>query len=643
MTGIVLYVKLAFATGVVLAPGWLVARALGIRSVGASLAWSLALIFGGLAVTFALQASLTLTVALLAVAAIAGAGVLVARGWAPAVSVPKRWWAMGGGVLVGIALWRVAGAVQGDGLFHLARVRKLRAFDELSLDGVSEFADGGLHPGYAFPLWHGFLALIAMIARTDPEQVVRHLPSLLAPLAVVIAYEVGWAMFRRTWAAGAVAAAQVALVCFAPGHGGAYALLSLPETAARQLLVPVALALALEAMEAPSRRLFASTAAGSLALAVVHPTYALFLWIPFIGFLIVRALWTRAEVGAGYVALGALILPASFFMLWLLPVVNQTSSVTPSDEEVRRAFDQYAGQLNVRSETLYSLAAEVFTRAGAVTVAALLLLPLAALASRRRWAAYVTGGSLAVFAVMLVPYFFTVLSELVSISQARRAAGFLPFAFAFVGGIGVLSRIIGPILPPIALVAGTLFQLAYPGDFTYVLDKGGPPWVVWFAVVGATAGLVVGFVRRGAPYEAMGGIAAAMFLLPVVAIGLARWDPVSTSSAGALSPGLVEAVRTQVPNGAVVYSDQETSYRLAAYAPVYVAVAPPGNVADTEANTPYERAEDARTFMRTGDLTIPARYGADYLVLNTARRPQPFDLPELYRDDSFVLYRLRKI
>jgi hypothetical protein len=138
----------------------------------------------------------------------------------------------------------------------------------------------------------------------------------------------------------------------------------------------------------------------------------------------------------------------------------------------------------------------------------------------------------------------------------------------------------------------------------------------------------------------MGGVAAAMFLLPVIAIGLARWDPVSAPSAGALTPGLVEAVRTRVPNGAVVYSDQETSYRLAASAPVYIAVAPPGNVADTEANRPYERAADARTFLRTGDLAIPARYGADYLVLNTARRRRPVDLPELYRDDRFVLYRL---
>lgn len=640
MTGVLLYARLALATGAVLAPGWLLARALGVRSVAATLAWSLALLFGALAVTFALQASLTLTVALLAVAAIAAGGVLLARGWEPAVSFPRRWWAAGAGVLVGIALWRVAGSVQGDGLFHLARARKLRAFDELSLDAVSEFVDGSLHPGYAFPLWHGFLALIAMISRTDPEQVVLHLPSLLAPLAVVIAYEVGWALFRRTWAAGAVAGAQVALVCFAPGHGGAYALLSLPETAARQLLVPVALALALEAMESPSRRLFASTAAASLVLAVVHPTYALFLWIPFVGFLAVRALWTRAEVGAGYVAFGALVLPASFFMLWLIPIVSSTASVTPTDEEVQRAFDQYAGQLNVRSENLYSLSAEVFTRAGAVTVAALLLLPLAALAARRRWAAYVTGGSLAVFAVMLVPYFFTVLAELVSISQARRAAGFLPFAFAFAGGMGVLSRIIGPVLPPIALVAGTLLQLAYPGDFSYVLDRGGPPWVVWFAVLGATVGLVIGFVRRGPPHEASGGVAAALFLLPVVAFGLARWDPVATPSAGALSPGLIEAVRTVVPKGSVVYSDQNTSYRIAASAPVYIAVAPPGNVADTEANAPRVRARDARRFFDTGNLSIPASYGAEYLVVNTSRRRQAFDLPELYRDSQYVLYRL---
>jgi hypothetical protein len=50
------------------------------------------------------------------------------------------------------------------------------------------------------------------------------------------------------------------------------------------------------------------------------------------------------------------------------------------------------------------------------------------------------GGSLAVFTVTLVPFVFPALADLVSISQARRAAGFLPFAFAFAGGFGVLAR-----------------------------------------------------------------------------------------------------------------------------------------------------------------------------------------------------------
>lgn len=640
MTAIELYARLVFATGLVLAPGWLLARSLGIRGVAATLAWSLTLLFGALAATFALQASLTLTIALLAVAGIAALGAFVARGRRVAGHVPGRWWAAGAGGVIGLLLWRLAGNVQGDGLFHLARARKLLELDDLSLEGIGEFADASLHPGYAFPLWHGFLALIARLAGTDPEQVVLHLPSLLAPLAVVVAYEAGWALFRRTWAAGVVAGAQAALVCFAPGNGGAYVHLSLPATASDQLLVPAALALALGAIRAPSSALFASTAAAGFVLAVVHPTYALFLWIPFAGFLLVRALWTRKDVRAGGVALGALVVPAALFMLWLVPIVGDTASVSPNRAEVRRALDQYPGQLEVRSDTSYSLAAEVFTRRGAVAVLTLLLIPLAALAARRRWAAFVVGGSLAVFAVTLVPLMFTNFSDLVSISQARRAAGFLPFAFAFAGGFGVLSRIVGPLLPPIALVAGAALQFAFPGDFTYVLDEPGPSWVVWVAVLGAAAGLVVGLVRRGLPFEASADHAAALFLLPVIAVGLARWTPTATPPTSLLSPGLVEAVRANVSRGSIVYSDQDTSYRVAAFAPVYIAVAPPGHVADTAANRPRERAAAARTFLETGDLSIPERYDADYLVIDRLRMRRAFDLQELYRDPRFVLYRL---
>jgi hypothetical protein len=640
MTGVELYAELVAATALVLAPGWLLSRALGVGSFSASIGWSLVLVFGALAVTFAVGGTLGMTLALLLAAGVAGAAIRFIRGWPDVVSVPSRVWAFGWGVLVGILLWWVSPTVQGDGLFHLARVRKLRELDDLSLDRISEFADGSLHPGYAFPLWHGFVALVAQVSGNDPERVVVHLPSVLAPLAVVVAYEVGWALFRRTWAAGSVSAAQVALICFAPGQGGAYVFLSLPATSSRQLLVPAALALALETLRSPSSGLVASTAAASLALAVVHPTYALFLWIPFAGFLVVRSLWVRADVRAGLLALSALVAPAALFMLWLLPIVSDTRSVTPDAEERRRAFEQYQGQLDVRSDTVYSLAAEVFTRSGAVAIAALLLIPLAGLAAQRRWSAYVIGGSLAVFAAMLVPLLFEALADLVSISQARRAAGFLPFAFAFAGGLGVLSALLGRLLLPLALVAGIALQLAYPGDFEYVLEDTAPTWITWFAVAGAIVALVVGIVRRKPPLEAPAAAAAVLFLVPVVAVGLWNWDRPSPPPSAALSDGLVGAVRENVEAGSIVYSDQETSYRLAAFAPVFVAVAPPGHVADTAENRPYERARDAREFLRTGDLSIPARYGAEYLVVDRSRLHRGFDLPVLYEDDRFTLYRL---
>jgi hypothetical protein len=639
MSAIALYLKLALATGALLTPGWLVARTLGVRGAPATLAWSLALVFACLAVTFALQASLTLTLGLLFITGAAALVAAVLRRTPANPPSPGRGWAAVGGGALGVLLWRVAGTVEGDGLFHLARARKLLELDELSLRAVGEFVDASLHPGYAFPLWQGLVALVAKVAGEDPEQVVLHLPSVLAPLAVVAAYEAGWALFRRTWAAGAAAAAQVGLACFAPGHGGAYPLLSLPATSSLHLLVPAALALALTALRRPSRAVLASAAAAAFVLAVVHPTYAIFLWIPFAGFLLVRALWTRQDVRRGSAALAALVVPAAAFMVWLIPAATDTVSVSPDADEVRRALDHYSGQLDVRSETSYSLAPEVFTRRGAITVAALLLLPLAALASRRRWAAFVVGGSLALFAVLLVPLPFTALSDLVSISQARRAASFLPFAFAFAGGLGVLSHFVGRLLVPAALLAGIALQLTVPGDFDYALDDPGPAWITWFAVVGAVVALAVGLIRRGPPLERAAGLAAACFLLPVFLVGLGRWTS-PDEPRGQLTPGLVEAVRENVAPLSVVFSDQETSYRLAAAAPVYVAVAPPGNVANTEANRPFERAEDARRFLATRDLSIPESYGARYLVVDRTRLPDPFDLPELYRDERFALYRL---
>ena len=328
-------------------------------------------------------------------------------------------------------------------------------------------------------------------------------------------------------------------------------------------------------------------------------------------------------------------------MLWLIPVINDTASVSPDSRRgPSRARRSTPGQLDVRSETSYSLAPEVFTRSGAVAVAAILLFPFAALAARRRWAAYVAGGSLAVLAVMLVPLLFTSLADLVSISQARRAAGFLPFAFAFAGGLGVLSRLLGVFVLPLASSRAWSSRSRTRGTSTTPSTRARRRGWCGSRLSAALRVSWSGSFGAGRRLEAAAGFAAALFLLPVVVVGLARWTPVEGNQAAALSPGLVAALRDEVPAGAIVYSDAETSFRLAAAAPVYIAVAPPGHVADTAENRPYERARDARRFVATGDLSIPERYGAEYLVVDLRRRREPFELPVLYRDPRFVLYRL---
>ena len=467
---------------------------------------------------------------------------------------------------------------------------------------------------------------------------------MLAQIALLTSYEAGWALFRRVWAAAAATGASVALAAFAAGHGGAYTSLALPATVSRQVLVPAALALAFATVRTPTSGLILSTAAASFALVVVHPTYALFVLLPFVGFVAVRLVWTREDLRSGAFALGALALPAAAFAAWLYPTLRDTRSVVPGAVEKARALAQYRDQLVVSSAHSYRLAAELFGRTGAVAVAALLLVGLAGLAPRRRWSAYVVGATLVVLALTLVSRLFVPFSGAVSLSQARRFAGFLPFAFAFAGGLGVLASLVGRFVAPLALTAGIVLQLVYPGDFGSGLRSGLPAWPTWVAAVGALLALGLGLRTLGVwgtePRESPAGIAAALFLLPVMIHGLAHWSPARTDSAYALSPGLVHALRTDVPGGDAVYSDLETSYRIAAFAPVYVCNGPPGHVANTKLDRPYARRRELRRFLRTGNLAIPRACGARWLVVDRSRLKRPFRLRVVYRDSRYTLYRI---
>ena len=636
-----LLLRLGAATAVVLLPGFLVARALGRRSASAGLALALALIFGALAAAFALSGSLTLVAVLLAAAG-ALALPFTFRVRLPAVDRPTVV-VLAVGVAYGIALWHVAREPGGDALFHLARVRKLLAFDDLSLAGVGEFADGGLHPGYAFPLWHGFLALVARGAGVDPTDVMRHEGAVLAPLAFVVVYEAGAAVFRSSSLGGAVLAAYLAMTSLAAGHGGAWASLAQPSAAARLLLAPAVVALVFAWLRSPEWSRLLAVAASGLALALVHPTYALFVALPLGGFLVARTALGGADVSRLAAALGAFLAPVGAVFLWLLPVVRDTVSHDPSAGELTRALNRYAAQLDIVGGG-YRLAPSVLGRSGAVAVAALALVPLAALAPRRRWSAFVLGGTLAVLVVLLVPELFTRLSDAVSLSQSRRAASFLPFAFALAGAAAVLARLLGVAVLPLALVGGIALQWAFPGDFTPFLEHGGgPALAVWIAAVGGALGLVIAAALRrplvGSRDDWLPLAASLVFVLPVAVHAASRWSPVESRTAS-LTPGLVAALRSEVPERSVVFSDLETSYRIAAFAPVYVAAAPPAHVADTVDNRPQERRNDVRRFFRKPDLAIARRYGARWLVVDDARFRVRLPLRPVYADGRYTLYRV---
>jgi hypothetical protein len=599
------YLRLAFGTAVVLLPGAAVARAFGQRSASAVLAWGLACIFVAWAVVFTVHSNIRVAAVILAIIGITA----IVLGWDRGVQVRLgAGWAWALGIVLGWFLWHVEGVVVGDGLFHEARVRKLVALGDLHLRTVDEFKDGGLHPGYAFPLWHGFLALVSWVSGVDPDSVLRHEPSLLAPIACAVAWEAGVVLFGSRWAGASVLLATLAVFCFGPGHGGSFTVLALPATAARQLLVPAAIVLF---FATPGRRNWAVLAAAFGALVLTHPTYAIFLLIPLAGYAAVRVVEWRAWSPAFVAA----VVPTALALLWLKPIVDETVSHDPGPGERLRAIQHYGSSIVVESDRHYRLAAEMFGRSGVVAVAALLLLPLAGLAIRRRWAAFALGGTLLVLVVMEVPWLFVHFSDAVSLSQSRRAAGFAPLPFALAGALALAARRVAVL--PLALVAGIVLQRLWPGDFEYGLRHGGPALATWFALAGGAVALAGGLVLRRRDlreHHALGAAAMFLLVLPVLVHGIWHWSVNDKVDPYALSPRLVHNLRTKVPKGAVVLAPVDVSYRVAAKAPVYIVAAPVTHVANTTANRPYDRVRAVHHWVLTSDPRVARRYGATWAI-----------------------------
>lgn len=657
--GAALGLRLAAATAcIIFVPGVLLLRALdwprrlGLVLAG-SFAWSLLAVFVALTLTFASGGSLSLTVAVVAVISVGG--VVAVLRVAPATLERRDLWPLVavaiGGFALCAAVWWASTVVDSGALFHLARVRKLDQMPVLySVNVVNEFRGGGLHPGFALPLWDAVLALVARLAGVDSTLVVIHLSALLTPLALVLAYAAGAALFV-SWAGGVAAAvAQASLIGFQSSGIGEFASTALPMTAARLLLVPALLALVFSYVRGSGRGRLITVVAGAAVLAVTHPATAVFVALALAGFLVGRTVLTRegwadrTRIGA---AIGALLVPTGLFFAWLWPVLAESESFLPSAKQHARLVGQHAAQLDVYGG-FFSLSPAVIAGGGAATVAGLLCIPLADMAASRRWAAYVLGGGLAILAVLLIPPVFRAVSDLSSLAEARRIALFLPLPFALAGAAALAGRlrIAGCAL---ALAFGLGLALSYRGSEGELL---GPAWATWVAVGGAVIALLVGRrVHLKAPNPGWYAVAAiGLFAIPVAAFGFSdlsrdRPDPY------ALTPGLIHALNTEVPMRATVLSWPETDYRIGAYAPVYIVSAPPEHVANTDSNRPYDRRADVRRFFYGTGLSylesagLLTKYGATWLVLDKTR-PIPdyvrFLPPPVYEDDRYELIPLRR-
>lgn len=646
-----LALRLAGAAGcVLLLPGACLVRLLGERSVSVQLAgslvWSLAGVFAILAFVFAIGASLGFAVALLGLLTLAAfalslraSPVAFERADGPALLgvfvlgaalAGTLWWAtetIGGSLGPGLS----------DALFHLARIRKLDEGGSLeSIGVVNEFANADMHPGYAFPLWHGALALIARLAGVDATLVVLYLPAVLTPLAVLIAYGAGRALFRSTAGGVATALGWLALAAFPFGGVGRLQFLAQPGGASRYLLVPALLALFFAYVDDGRLARAAGAGAASFVLAVIHPTYVLFVALPLGGFLLARGvLGDGRDLRRIAGGLAAIVLPAGLYFLWLQQFVGEAG---------HRSNFRFAGQLELVGSAL-RLSADQLAWGGGTKLLALAAVPLALLAGGRRWAGWVVGGTLAVLLVALVPPLFDRLADAVSVAQAARLAGFLPLAFALAGAALLAGR-----LRVAGVGCAALAAIAVEVAFDEPATKAG--WIVWAVAIGAALGLAAfGFARPLVLDGGMDGrwpiVAAVALALPAAVAGFGDYERWDRDDPDGLTAGVTEALRDEVRPLDVVLAPSPTSYRIAGYAPVRVVVAPPGHVAFSTG--PDYRARDSavRLFFAPDAsmeqrFDVLRRYTVDWVVVDRTRGdpPLPSGLAEVYADERYVLYRV---
>ena len=295
-------VKLAIGTwGVLILPGAVILRLLGwpaspAAALPACAAWSVTALAPGFVLMLATGGGVP--VIILWLLGVVGAGLLIGRGKPVAMDLrltPTFFWFAAGVAGFAALMWIGSWNNVGDAVEHIARMRKITDLDPAAhhLDQLGLLPpDTGLHPGYAFPLWHATGAAIVWLTGLDETVMFRFWPTALIPFVAAAVYNAGRQMFGCRAAGLATCIGYLGAFAFPIGVGY-FSQISYPGYICIFLFWPLIIDRTFTYMREGGREPIWTAAASSFVVSAAHPSYAPFMILLLGAFLVARFIMAR--------------------------------------------------------------------------------------------------------------------------------------------------------------------------------------------------------------------------------------------------------------------------------------------------------------------------------------------------------------
>ncbi|MCW2921746.1 MAG: hypothetical protein JWL76_1620 [Thermoleophilia bacterium] len=406
-----------------------------------------------------------------------------------------------------------------DTLFHVGLVRRIAELPHPTFDNLDRVVGAGVNPAYALPIWQAGMAAIARVTGLDAATVVEAMAVIGVLLASCAAGALGRAVTGTVYGEIAGVSAYAWLRVFNPrreleGDGVAYA--ALPGNIALDVMLVLALVVAVQLMRGRAKRDGALVALGAVAivlLIVLHANYVVYLAIIGAGtvlWLLAAGPWTAAIARRLALVAATFVVPGLVAFAAVLPLLMLLEHFgAPMETRIDYHLTTFHGVEFIRPGHLY----DWFAAPGLL---GMLVLPWAAWRARGVSRALIGGGSLAVLAFALVPQLVDLLGTSGSLTlslRLPRPLGVLLVAAAAVAvpdlvrrGAGLASRAsvarghaVGWVVRLAPLVAIAVLCAAYG----YPLVRREPPqygwnWPTIVALVGLLVVLVAALRSRGA-------------------------------------------------------------------------------------------------------------------------------------------------